>query len=223
MTFISLYVSALPVIRLSVSGPRMANFCLANANVVPRSNRYVFRVTGGIFCFLIGYSEKAIQSRSCHRDIQAPHPLDAPRKPISPTLRPRPPLLFFPQIRQKPDDRPKYVHSLLDCFLSRYDTLVDLATIFCPGLLSHPSHGLSPTEHKLSQDVLEFLITHYTSKWVATPSASVYSQKPLHSLTPLISPNDASTSTSVHDDEGPDGWRVIRRHPPAAETIKGKR
>lgn len=36
----------------------------------------------------------------------------------------------------------------------------DLAVIFRPALLSHPSHELSPTEHQLSQDVLEFLIEH---------------------------------------------------------------
>lgn len=38
--------------------------------------------------------------------------------------------------------------------------LPDLAVIFRPALLSHPTHELSPTEHQLSQDVLEFLIEH---------------------------------------------------------------
>ena len=109
--------------------------------------------------------------------------------------------------------------STVSLALSHYDILIDLATIFCPGLMSHPDHELSPTEHQLSQDVLEFLITHYTGKWVATPS--MYSKKRLHWVKSLISANDASTSTSVSD-EGPDGWRTIPRHPPAAETTKGK-
>ena len=38
--------------------------------------------------------------------------------------------------------------------------LIDLAVIFRPGLISHPDHELSPQEHQLSQDVLEFLIAH---------------------------------------------------------------
>jgi GTPase-activating protein SAC7 len=37
---------------------------------------------------------------------------------------------------------------------------LDLAVIFRPALLSHPTHELSPPEHQLSQDVLEFLIEH---------------------------------------------------------------
>jgi len=36
----------------------------------------------------------------------------------------------------------------------------DLAVIFRPGLISHPNHELSPSEHHLSQQVLEFLIQH---------------------------------------------------------------
>jgi hypothetical protein len=55
-------------------------------------------------------SKKAVQSRGGHRDIQAAHPLDGTRKPIPPSLRPRPPLRLFAQIRQKPDDCTKYAH-----------------------------------------------------------------------------------------------------------------
>ncbi len=107
------------------------------------------------------HSEKAIRSRSCHRGIQAAHPLDAPRKPTSLTLRPRPSLRFFPQSRQKPDDRPTYVRSLLNRRFPGTFSLwssIDLAVIFRPGLISHPDHELLPAEHLLSQDVLEFLI-----------------------------------------------------------------
>lgn len=36
----------------------------------------------------------------------------------------------------------------------------DLAVIFRPGIISHPEHELSPDQHQLSQQVLEFLIAH---------------------------------------------------------------
>jgi hypothetical protein len=35
----------------------------------------------------------------------------------------------------------------------------DLAVIFQPGLISHPSHALAPEEHRMNQKVLEFLIS----------------------------------------------------------------
>lgn len=44
--------------------------------------------------------------------------------------------------------------------LSRYRLTVDLALIFQPGVLSHPDHAMRPREHVLSQQVLEFLISH---------------------------------------------------------------
>jgi GTPase-activating protein SAC7 len=56
----------------------------------------------------------------------------------------------------------------------------DLAVIFRPALLSHPSHELSPQEHQLSQDVLEFLIEH--QDWfmleIPPPSATKNAQAP---------------------------------------------
>ena len=38
--------------------------------------------------------------------------------------------------------------------------MTDLAVIFRPGILNHPSHEMIPTEHRLNQQVLEFLIAH---------------------------------------------------------------
>lgn len=38
--------------------------------------------------------------------------------------------------------------------------IIDLAVIFRPAVLSHPDSEMQPKEHKLSQDVLEFLIAH---------------------------------------------------------------
>lgn len=37
---------------------------------------------------------------------------------------------------------------------------IDLAVIFRPAVLSHPDHEMQPQEHRLSQEVLEFLIAH---------------------------------------------------------------
>ncbi|KAJ7455241.1 Rho GTPase activation protein [Mycena galericulata] len=55
-----------------------------------------------------------------------------------------------------------YVLDLLSVFARKSDknlmTATNLAVIFRPGLISHPAHEMSPTEHNLSQKVLEFLI-----------------------------------------------------------------
>lgn len=57
-----------------------------------------------------------------------------------------------------------YVLDLLSVFARKSDinlmTAANLAVIFRPGIISHPDHELSPEQHKLSQDVLEFLIAH---------------------------------------------------------------
>ncbi|KAK2882489.1 hypothetical protein FQN49_000319 [Arthroderma sp. PD_2] len=55
-----------------------------------------------------------------------------------------------------------YILDLLTVFASKSDlnrmTAANLAAIFQPGMLSHPSHDMSPQEYKLSQDVMVFLI-----------------------------------------------------------------
>jgi GTPase-activating protein SAC7 len=55
-----------------------------------------------------------------------------------------------------------YILDLLAVFSSKSDlnrmTSANLAAIFQPGLISHPSHDMSPQEYRLSQDVLIFLI-----------------------------------------------------------------
>ena len=75
--------------------------------------------------------------------------------------------------------------------------------------MSHPDHELLPTEHQLSQDVLEFLIAHQDWFMLDTPPPP-----PSRSHTP---PYDASARTSVSDGEGPDGWRIIQRHQRSAD------
>ena len=79
--------------------------------------------------------------------------------------------------------------------------------------MSHPDHELSPSEHQLSQDVLEFLIAHQDWFMLDTPPPPAYPPTPSRSLTPPITPYDAASArTSVSDGEGPDGWRIIQRH-----------
>lgn len=55
-----------------------------------------------------------------------------------------------------------YILDLLAVFASKSDlnrmTAANLAAIFQPGIISHPSHDMSPSEYRLSQDVLIFLI-----------------------------------------------------------------
>ncbi|KAF5326787.1 hypothetical protein D9619_004210 [Psilocybe cf. subviscida] len=57
-----------------------------------------------------------------------------------------------------------YVLDLLSVFARKAEknlmTATNLAVIFRPGIISHPSHEMSPQEHSLSQQVLEFLIAH---------------------------------------------------------------
>jgi hypothetical protein len=111
---------------------------------------------------------------------------------------------------------------LLSCVLP-YLTITnlcftDLAVIFRPGLMSHPSHELSPTEHRLSQDVLEFLIEHQDWFMLDTPPPPALPPAPSRSLTPPLSPG---ASVSVSDDEGPEGWRIIDRHPRVPASTSG--
>lgn len=76
--------------------------------------------------------------------------------------------------------------------------------------MSHPTHELSPAEHRLSQEVLEFLIAHQDWFMLDTPPPPALPPTPSRSLTPPLSPG---ASVSVSDDEGPEGWRIIDRHP----------
>ena len=53
-------------------------------------------------------------------------------------------------------------------FLGVVKTTV-LAVIFRPAVLSHPDYELQPEEHKLGQEVLEFLIVHQDWSTPAVP------------------------------------------------------
>lgn len=70
--------------------------------------------------------------------------------------------------------------------------LLDLAVIFRPGILSHPSHEMSPHEHALSQRVLEFLIAHQDWFMLDTPA-------PNPSLVSPPLPGNAGVPPSAYD------------------------
>ena len=108
-------------------------------------------------------SENALQSGGTHRYVQAAYPFYAARKSISSPLRPRSPTRLLPQGREKLDDHtksPSFVFVLLLLLTMQHSCFTGLAEIFRPGLISHPTHELEPSEHRLSQEVLEFLIDH---------------------------------------------------------------
>jgi len=129
-------------------------------NVVSRRSRFdLFSSCCPCPDWLVSRSKRALQPRRSDYDIQTINTTDASSQPISPTLCPWPLISICAKKRQKPDDRNKCVFILWSatCFFT-VSISVDLAVIFRPGLISHPRHEMSPTEHALSQRVLEFLI-----------------------------------------------------------------
>jgi GTPase-activating protein SAC7 len=114
----------------------------------------------------------------------------------------------------------------------------DLAVIFRPAVLNHPGHEMSPEQHKLSQEVLEFLIEHQdwfmldipppprqdsilTSK--AANQSNAKSKKPFGMITNRVPtsnrPDDATVPATNDDDlnlyvgpasdeEDDGGWRL---------------
>ncbi|KAF9451895.1 Rho GTPase activation protein [Macrolepiota fuliginosa MF-IS2] len=88
-----------------------------------------------------------------------------------------------------------YVLDLLSVFSRKSDknlmTAQNLAVIFRPGILSHPSHEMLPHEHALSQRVLEFLIAHQDWFMLDTPAPNPSQVSP-----PL--PSNAGPASSDH-------------------------
>ncbi|KIS68917.1 uncharacterized protein UMAG_02902 [Mycosarcoma maydis] len=84
-----------------------------------------------------------------------------------------------------------YVLDLLAVFARKSDKNLmpssNLAVIFQPGMFSHPSHELSPGEHKLAVQVLEFLIDHQ-DHFVLGMSPQPASQLPQDELTAVSKP-----------------------------------
>ncbi|KZT29820.1 Rho GTPase activation protein [Neolentinus lepideus HHB14362 ss-1] len=107
-----------------------------------------------------------------------------------------------------------YVLDLLSVFARKSEknlmTAQNLAVIFRPGLINHPDHELSPKEHQLSQDVLEFLIAHQDWFILDIPpppdSTSPGAPKSPHSLD-----DDIGVVPSSDDDQSyvGGGWRLV--------------
>ncbi|KAL4072736.1 Rho GTPase activation protein [Scleroderma yunnanense] len=116
-----------------------------------------------------------------------------------------------------------YVLDLLSVFSRKSDknlmTATNLAVIFRPGLISHPNHELSPNEHHLSQQVLEFLIEH--QDWFLFDIPPPPKSEPPPSWRPprtqhltLPSQNDEDPDlvfVPSSDDEPPSagGWKLV--------------
>jgi len=111
-----------------------------------------------------------------------------------------------------------YILDLLAVFASKADlnkmTTPNLAAIFQPGILSHPAHDMAPSEYRLSQDVLIFLIenqdhfligmqgTAADEKTVAEvesgpPTPQNRSSTPRHSKSVIRSASNSSRYSSV--------------------------
>ncbi|KIJ66918.1 hypothetical protein HYDPIDRAFT_150016 [Hydnomerulius pinastri MD-312] len=108
-----------------------------------------------------------------------------------------------------------YVLDLLSGFARNSEknlmTPAKLAAIFRPGLISHPTHGLSLREHSLNQQVLEFLISQQNwllldlppppsslKELVATPKSRI--RQPLrhyHEVPEAVTHREVSVETQV--------------------------
>ena len=88
---------------------------------------------------------------------------------------------------------------------------VDLAVIFRPALIAHPTHEMSPQEHQLSQDVLEFLIKH--QDWFMLDIPPPPTTKPSDSAVTMPMAEPVADIT-VSSDEEMGGWKLISRDVP---------
>lgn len=93
--------------------------------------------------------------------------------------------------------------------------LPDLAVIFRPGLIDHPNHALSPSEHSTSQRVLEFLIEHQDWFMLDVPQPPPISnrgnrQTPLPAIADERSASPHPTVLSVNSPSEA-GWRLVEK------------
>jgi len=110
-----------------------------------------------------------------------------------------------------------YVLDLLSVFARKSDknlmTPTNLAVIFRPGLISHPTHEMLPSEHALSQQVLEFLIAQQDWFMLDIPPPPMRKQNvPRH--TPTTGVDDDTVLLQKSDEEIPGGWKLVGRDPP---------
>ena len=97
-----------------------------------------------------------------------------------------------------------YILDLLSVFASKSDinlmTSANLAAIFQPGLLSHPTHDMRPQEYRLSQDVLIFLIDNQDSFLIGM-SGTAADEKTVKEVQSGASTRHPNTPTSTRNSQ----------------------
>ncbi|KAK7032254.1 GTPase activating protein (GAP) for Rho1p [Paramarasmius palmivorus] len=105
-----------------------------------------------------------------------------------------------------------YVLDLLSVFARKSDknlmTATNLAVIFRPGLISHPQHEMTPSEHALSQRVLEFLIAQQDWFMLDIPPPPPNEPGAPPSST-MSEPDDVTVFPSSDEEHTGGGWRLV--------------
>ena len=127
---------------------------------------------------------------------------------------------------------PFFKHGLtIYCTFYRFFHWVDLAVIFRPGVLNHPAHEMSPELHRLSQEVVEFLIEHQdwfmldippppqqdeilaaangANSSAKDPSAAKRRSTPANGKVEIPEDVYVGPMTSDDDKDGGVGWRMV--------------
>lgn len=111
-----------------------------------------------------------------------------------------------------------YVLDLLAVFSSKSDlnrmNSANLAAIFQPGILSHPSHDMAPKEYRLSQDVLIFLVENQDNFLFGMSGTAVDEKtvKDMESgIPPIASPKMTMGRSASNASAGADSLRKFGR------------
>ena len=114
-----------------------------------------------------------------------------------------------------------YILDLLAVFSSKSDlnrmTAANLAAIFQPGIISHPNHDMAPSEYRLSQDVLIYLIENQDNFLIGMTGTAVDEKtvKDVESGAPtLVSPKTGVDRSASNSSAGADSLRKygVRRN-----------
>ncbi|KAI1626049.1 RalA-binding protein 1 [Exophiala viscosa] len=113
-----------------------------------------------------------------------------------------------------------YILDLLAVFASKSDlnrmNAANLAAIFQPGIISHPSHDMSPREYSFSQDVLIFLIENQDNFLIGMSGTAVdeKTQKDVESGAPSVRSPKAVGRSASNASAGADSLRKygVRRN-----------
>jgi GTPase-activating protein SAC7 len=111
-----------------------------------------------------------------------------------------------------------YVLDLLAVFSSKSDlnrmNSANLAAIFQPGIISHPTHDMAPKEYRLSQDVLIFLIENQDN-FLFGMSGTAVDEKTVKDMEsgplPISTPKMAMGRSSSNASTGADSLRKFGR------------